>query len=65
MPSTRSVGMKLARPFKAGKRQQNGPRRGATVETPFNRRYATRNAMSDPWRDHPRGLRRSPVKTPG
>src|SRR2546421_10480999 len=45
--STRSVGMTLARPFKAGKMKQDKPRRVATpaTEAVFNRRYATRNAM--------------------
>ena len=43
MLSTRSVGMNLARPFKAGRESARTPRRVATTETAgINRRYATR-----------------------
>ena len=38
--STRSVGMNLARPFKAGKGQTRA-RRVATADRRLNRRYAT------------------------
>ena len=42
--STRSVGLSLARPFKAGRRASEFPRHVATTElsAAFRRRYATR-----------------------
>jgi hypothetical protein len=46
MYSTRSVGMNLARPFKAGNPQPSGPASRSDVRTSgeFNRRYATGTA---------------------
>jgi len=42
MSSARSVGMNLARCFNAGIRVVGYPRRAATLESIFMRRYATR-----------------------